>query len=252
MMSFDALVSNLSELEGLMKSLEAAQTDGALDEEEDKDDAAIKAAAGVGTDSDAGAGAGAAGSPDLGPEVEDVDEDEDEDDLADGGDDDALPGGEDAVDDEEDGDGEPGVPFAKSYAVRTADGGVIRAVDGAAALRALQRRMARRDEVMSKALASVTSVLKQQAELIKSLRAEVARGGMAGRGRKAVLTVHDKPAAGTLQKSQPAGVSSQQFLLKALDAQRAGRITGVDVAIAEAALNAGQQVPQHIAAKVLG
>jgi len=237
-MSFETLVSNLSELEGLMKSLEAAQTDGALDDEEneDKDDAAIAAAAGGGGIAD-GAAEGASDDPAAVPDAADAepdDEDEEE-------------GVEPLADDEDDED-----VFGKSFAVKTVDGAVVQAVDGAAALRALQSRMARRDEVISKALASVTSVLKQQAELIKSLRAEVARGGMAGRGRKAVLTVHDKPAAGTLQKSQPAGVSAQEFLLKALDAQRAGRITGVDVAIAEAALNAGQQVPQHIAAKVLG
>lgn len=240
-MSFETLVSNLSELEGLMKSLEAAQTDGALDDEEneDEDDAVIAAAAGGDGAAD-GAAEVASNDPAAVPDGEAGDaEAEDDDDEAEG----IESLGDDEDDDE---------VFGKSFAVKTVDGAVVQAVDGAAALRALQRRMARRDEVMSKALASVTSVLKQQAELIKSLRAEVARGGMAGRGRKAVLTVHDKPAAGTLQKSQPAGVSAQEFLLKALDAQRAGRITGVDVAIAEAALNAGQQVPQHIAAKVLG
>lgn len=238
-MSFDALVSNLSELEGLMKSMEAAQTDGALndDDEDEADDAAIAQAA---ADGAAAPVDGAADDAEVDP-AGDADEAEEGLDGADAD----LDGLADDEDDEDE-------TFGKSYAVRTADGQVVRAVDGAAALRALQKQMQERDEVMSKALTTVTSLLKSQTELVKSLRAEVARNGMAGRGRKAVLTVHDKPAAGTLQKSEPAGVGAQDFLLKALDAQRAGRITGTEVAIAEAALNAGQQIPAHIAQKVIG
>lgn len=235
-MSFEALVSNLSELDGLMKSMEAAQTDGALEnkDDEDEDDAAIAAAAGDASEAGAAPADAGADAAEADPDLDDLD------DLD----------GDDGIEPEDEDEDEP--VMGKSFAVKTADGAVVQAIDGAAAILALQRQMRKRDEVMSKALSTVTALLKSQNEVIKSLRAEVARGGMAGRGRKAALTVHDKPAVGTLQKSQPAGLSGQEFLLKALDAQRAGRITGTEVAIAEAALNAGQQVPEHIARKVIG
>lgn len=234
-MSFDALVSSLSELERLMKSLEASQADGVddEDEEEDEDDRAIAAAA-----SDASDEAGES----------DVDDDEnldvdDSDDYAD----------DDDEEDEDDEDDEDDELLGKSFAVRTADGQVVRAVDGVAVISRLRHEIRDQNEELAKSLVALTKVVKKQAQMIKSLRMDLAAKASAGRGRKAVLTVHEKPTAGRqMAKSQRAEISGEEFLLKAVDAQRNGRITGVEVAIAEAAINNGQKVPDHIVQKVLG
>lgn len=241
-MSFDALVRSLSELEGLMKSLEASQADGANDDddEEDDDDRLIADAA--------------ADSGDAGDGVEDADDSDDLDaeDLGAADDDDDVDE-DDSDDDEDDEDDEDDDLFGKSFAVRTADGNVVRAVDGVAVISRLRNEIRGQNEELAKSLVALTKVVKKQAQMIKSLRMDLAAKAASGRGRKAVLTVHEKPTAGRqMAKSQRAEISGEEFLLKAIDAQRNGRITGVEVAIAEAAINNGQKVPDHIVQKVLG
>jgi hypothetical protein len=74
-----------------------------------------------------------------------------------------------------------------------------------------------------------------------------------GRGRKAVLSVVEKPAPGasTMAKSEPTGMSPDVFFAKALDAQKLGRISGTEIAIAEASLNRGEAIPAHIVQRVV-
>lgn len=242
-MSFDALVRSLSELEGLMKSLEASQADGANndDDEEEDDDRLIADAA--------------ADSGDAGEGVDDADDSDDLDaeDLGTDDDDDDDVDEDDSDDDEDDEDDEDDDLFGKSFAVRTADGNVVRAVDGVAVISRLRNEIRGQNEELARSLVALTKVVKKQAQMIKSLRMDLAAKAASGRGRKAVLTVHEKPAAGRqMAKSQRAEISGEEFLLKAIDAQRNGRITGVEVAIAEAAINNRQQVPDHIVKKVLG
>jgi hypothetical protein len=64
--------------------------------------------------------------------------------------------------------------------------------------------------------------------------------------------MHDKKDVGDLQKSQQSeGITPDEFMAKALIALDAGRITGLDVARAEAYLNKGQQVPTELAQRIL-
>ena len=75
-----------------------------------------------------------------------------------------------------------------------------------------------------------------------------------GRGRKTVVSVSEKPVAGaTMAKSQGAadGLSANEFMAKALAAQASGRLTGLDVARAESALNKGLPVPQDVVNRVI-
>lgn len=150
-----------------------------------------------------------------------------------------------------DGEGE-GEMMGKSFDVVLPDGSTAKAVDGTVMLKALQDRVETEGATMAKSMEAALSLLKSQAQRIETLTKAVANLAGTGRGRKAVVSVADKPAT-TLAKSEPAsGLSPEQFMAKALDAQKAGRLSGLEVATAEASLNRGQPVPADIIAKALG
>jgi hypothetical protein len=46
-------------------------------------------------------------------------------------------------------------------------------------------------------------------------------------------------------------MSTDVFFAKALAAQKEGRLSGVDIAVAEACLNRGEAIPQSIVARVV-
>jgi len=95
--------------------------------------------------------------------------------------------------------------------------------------------------------ASTLKVLRQLAGAIKALNTQVVemradldalRGG--------------KPMTKALQARRGAArLAGEEFMAKALSAQAAGRITGVQVAIAEAYINAKQAPPREIVQAVL-
>ena len=139
------------------------------------------------------------------PDADDVQDDADIKAAADGdADDDGEPDNDDAlddydVDDEPDGD----ASFGKSFQVTLADGRVIEAFDGQSAIGAMQEEIgALRDETRQ-ALGQIAEALQQSTQLIKSLRSDNAELktrmsaiGASGRGRKSLLTMHDKPSGG--------------------------------------------------------
>lgn len=146
-----------------------------------------------------------------------------------------------------------GEGMAKSFEVTLADGTKVQAQDGTALLKALEGRVDETESTMAKALGVAVDLIKSQGAQIAALKASVKAISSEGKGRKAVLSVADKPVAGTLAKSEGAdAISPDQFMAKALDAQKAGRLTGLDVSTAEACLNRGQQVPANIVSAVLG
>lgn len=162
------------------------------------------------------------------------------------------------------GDGEPdgdeccAPPLAKSMKVTLEDGTAVEAVDGTALVKALQDqvgalsgKLTETETAMVKSLESAVSVIKSQGELLKSLTEKVAALGNEGRGRKAVVTVHERKDGATLAKSEQPGLTPDEFFAKALEAQKAGRITGSDVAVAEAHLNKGLPVPAGILQRVV-
>ncbi|MBN3839290.1 hypothetical protein G3N61_07780 [Burkholderia sp. Ac-20349] len=106
-------------------------------------------------------------------------------------------------------------------------------------------------EEMTKALTTACEVIEKQDSLLKSLSQKVDALSKQGRGRSSVLTVTEKPAATQLTKSEPAGVTGEDFMAKAMQAFDAGKIVGRDVAIAEHAIAAGKEVPADIRTKVL-
>lgn len=166
-------------------------------------------------------------------------------------------GDEDDMGGEPDGDADDkGKPMAKSFQLTLEDGTVIDAQDGAEMVKALSDRV---DAIegekadMAKALESAVGVIKGYAPLIKSLQDQVAKLGGEGRGRKAVVSVTEKPAptGQVLAKSEPAGMSHEVFFAKAQAAQKEGRLSGLDIAMAESCLNRGEPIPANIVARVV-
>lgn len=160
------------------------------------------------------------------------------------------------VDDEKrDGEGEgegDEVPMGKSFSLKLDDGTEIEAVDGTQLVKSLMARVEASEEQAAKGLEMAVSLLKQQGEMIKSLQGQVAKLANEGRGRKTVVSIAEKKSvAEPLQKSQSdEGIPVGEFMAKCLSLQAAGKLTGLDVARAESALNKGLPVPADIMARV--
>lgn len=87
--------------------------------------------------------------------------------------------------------------------------------------------------VMRKLVGVVTA----QGVMITAMRAELDRRPVQGGGAKPLTKAHE--------------VDGEEFLAKALAAQTAGRLTGADVATAEACINSGRQPPADIVRAVM-
>lgn len=250
-MSFEKLLGELDELQKLNKSAPADdETNGEGVGEGDGDDAGIAAAAAdgeaAGADVDAGAGDDAGADADEGAAGH------------------AEPDGDEGAGAGA-GDGDGDETMGKSFRFTLENGEEVEAVDGTEMVKSLIARFdafgadaVQKEESMTKALGVAVDLIKSQGDLIKSqgeaigsLQNEVKRLASEGRGRKTVVSVAEKPAAGTMAKSEPAGVSGDEFMAKCLAAQAAGRITGLDVAKAEGFLLKGLAVPADIVKRVL-
>lgn len=222
MSQFDQLMTELQQL-----GQDQEQMTKALPADDGKDEDKIQAAAAEGgLDAGAGGSEAAAGAGVEGGEGDDAD---------------GKANGE-------------GAPMAKSFQLTLDDGTVIEAQDGTEMVKALGDRLSSTETMMAKALGDTLALVKGQADMIKSLSDQVKKLSGEGRGRKAVLSVVEKPApvAATMAKSQQAeGVTPEIFFAKALDAQKAGRISGTDIAVAESCLNRGQAIPENIVQRVM-
>ena len=161
--------------------------------------------------------------------------------------------------------------FGKSFQVTLEDGTTAEAYDGTAAIEALTARMdkmtAQLDGMtaggamakalgadMAKALGSVTGTMKglqeivtKQGELIKSMAGDITALRGSGTGRKAVLDVHEQRSAAPPKAE---GLTPEQVMTKAMDAQMAGRITALDVSRMESRLGRGEPIPADLLAKI--
>lgn len=213
-MSFEKLLSELQELGAEQETLNKA-----LPADDGKDDDKIQAAAADGGDGDGdGDGAG----------------------DGDGDGDDAK------------GDKDGDEPMGKSLGTVTLESGEqVDAIDGTELVKSLMARVETSEGQMQKALEGAVGLIKSQGAMIKSLSEQVNKLAGAGRGRKAMLTVTEKtPAGQQMSKSEPAGMSGEEFMAKALTAQAAGKILAKDVSAIEMYLNRGMQIPAHLIARV--
>lgn len=154
----------------------------------------------------------------------------------------------------EGGDGDGDETMGKSFALKLDDGTELEAIDGTELVKSLMARVESNEGTVMKALGTAVDLLGKQGDMIKSLQDEVKKLAGEGRGRKTVVSVSEKPVAGaTMAKSQGAadGLSANEFMAKALAAQASGRLTGLDVARAESALNKGLPVPQDVVNRVI-
>lgn len=153
--------------------------------------------------------------------------------------------------------------LGKSFDVVGRDGAPVKAYDATDLIKSLNERIggleagledvSERREHLGKSLGFITDLLKSQAEQIVSLQKAIDDMGSQGRGRKAMLTVTEKPDTTTMAKSvQDEGLSGKEFMAKAMDAQKSGRISGHEVSVAEGSLNRGIPVPAHIVSRVMG
>lgn len=151
--------------------------------------------------------------------------------------------------DEPDGDE---APMAKSVTAMV-DGQEVEAIDATDMIKSLVERADKTDDVLAKALASTVSTIKAQGEMIKSLTAEVKKLAGQGTGRKAVLTVVEKPAVAeqTMAKSQQDGFTPQEFMAKANAAFAAGKLSGIELTTADVSIRSGTPIPAGIIAKAL-
>ncbi len=144
--------------------------------------------------------------------------------------------------------------MGKSFSFKLEDGTEIDATDGTELVKALLTRSEATDATLAKAIVDIQGVMGKQFDLIKSLTERVGELAGQGRGRKAVLSIHEKPAAGEtpLAKSERDGMDGNEFMAKAEAMFKAQKITGSDLMQVETLLNKGMQIPAPLAAKVLG
>lgn len=182
---------------------------------------------------------------------------------AEGGEDDdkaiqaAAAEGDTDADDEnpEDGHAEPDgdeKPMTKSM-IAMVDGEEVEAIDATELLKSLDDRIGGMESVLAKALESTLSTVKSQGELIKSLQSQVTKLAGQGKGRKTVLTVMEKPAAGEqpMVKSQQDGMTPQEFMLKANAAFDARKLTGHELTTIDVAMREGKPIPPALITKAL-
>lgn len=143
-------------------------------------------------------------------------------------------------------------PIAKSVTAMV-DGEEVEAIDATDLLKSLQDRVDEHDDVLAKALTTTLATVKAQGEMIKSLNAEMKKLAGKGAGRKTVLTVVEKPAAGEqdMTKSQQDGMTTGEFMAKANAAFAAGKLTGIELTTADVAIRQGAPIPAGIMAKAL-
>lgn len=119
----------------------------------------------------------------------------------------------------------------------------------------LSQRFDENEGLMAKALGDTLNLVKTQGEMIKSLNDRVATLANQGSGRKALLVATERAQPGehlakSLPQQEQATIQPQEILAKCLTAQKAGKLTGNDVARAESQLNHGLQVDPAILAQL--
>jgi hypothetical protein len=142
--------------------------------------------------------------------------------------------------------------FGKSFAFTDESGASHEAVDATDLVKSLMARQTQSDDVLAKALDSFNTVVRKQGDMIKSLSAQVASLSSQGRGRKAMLTMIEKPAIGdTMAKANAdAGISPEQFFAKANAAFDAGKISGKELNVVSVSLRGNHPIEPGLIQKI--
>lgn len=114
----------------------------------------------------------------------------------------------------------------------------------------LTGRVGAQEEALTKALTTTVELVKQQGTLIKSLSTRLDKISKQGAGRKAVLSIHEKPATlEPLAKSE--GVTTGELLAKAQSAYDAKRITGQELTVVDVSLRQGEKIDHGLLMKIV-
>ena len=133
-------------------------------------------------------------------------------------------------------------PMAKSMSVTLPDGSEAEAIDGMELIKSFQGQLDANVEGVSKVLSKQAELIKSLTGTVEALRGDVATLRSEGRGRKTVVTM-----AGATPEPMAKSLSTpSDILAKCLDAQKAGKLTALDVSVAEGYLNRGMQIPDRI------
>lgn len=165
--------------------------------------------------------------------------------------------------------------LTKSFSFQLENGDTLEAYDGTTMLKALSSRLDATDGQLADAnlqmiethqkietvltksfelMSAQQAQIEKQEQLIKSLQSDLARVGSQGRGRVSVTSVSQVPAKAPesdLKKSF-GDCTPTEFLGKCLSAQKAGRITAMETALAEEYVNAGVPLPESLTSRVIG
>jgi len=193
------------------------------------------------TEDDAAATLAKAQAPEEDAGLEDDPDPAEDGEAGEGGDDAAIQAAADAAD------------FGKSFEFVDEKGEKHEAVDATALVKSLLERADRADDTLAKALTAMNGVVAKQGELIKSLTDQVKALSSQGRGRKAVVSIVEKPDAGTLAKSQASeeGMSTEQFFAKANAAFDAEKISGKDLNVISVCLRSNHPIEPALIQKVM-
>ena len=156
--------------------------------------------------------------------------------------------------DEDDEDDEDGFePMSKTFAFELDNGKTIEAIDATHLIKNLGRKLEKSETLLAKSIEErdalhgrVLALLKSQAAELDGLRKQVAKLSSEGRGRKAVVNVHEAVDPAPMTKS----VSPTELLTKSHAAAEAGRITWKECAEIDASIRLGQIPNQAILAKL--
>lgn len=162
---------------------------------------------------------------------------------------DKVPGGPDKTDPD---GGEDDEVLGKSFGVTLADGTSVEAYDGTELIKSIMSQNMALGQTLKKSMAVIGGLKGQveaNAKLVKSLQGQVAKLADSGRGRKAVISITDKQIPG---EGEPAAddMSADAFMAKAMDMFNAGKLSGNDIARAEAYIGKGLQPPADVVSVV--
>jgi len=156
--------------------------------------------------------------------------------------------------DEDDEDEDDGFePIAKSFRFELDNGQTVDAIDATELVKSLKGRLDETETLLAKAIEErdtvngrVLGLLKSQSAEIAGLKAQLAKLSSEGRGRKAVVNVHE--SAEPMAKAQ--NLAPNELMAKAKSAFEDGRISGREYVEVDASLRMKQIPNSAILAKL--
>ncbi len=143
--------------------------------------------------------------------------------------------------------------FGKSLPVILPSGEQAMAVDAGQLIKSLQDGIDRLGkgletdrESFAKSLNVLTEKMEEQGKVIKAIGEQVIRMAKSGSGRKSVMN----PPATELGKSQQQQLSPESLLQKCESAMEKGRLSGMELTMAEICVNQGVPLPRDILSKL--